>query len=122
MEVQYSKESISSPDGTPPSFASLSENHREKYGTSARANARRAWLGSEVLPEMEKGIPLPQKRNGLMNGYASHSANAVEQPDLLRVMEASWCASPIPPQPVSPVLIIAASVQSDGRRPMKSLR
>lgn len=104
MEVQYSKESISSPDGTPPSFASLSENHRENYGTSARASARRVWIGSEVLPEMEKGIPLPQKRNGLVNGYASHTADAVEQPDLLSVMEASWCASPIPQLALIPVI------------------
>ncbi len=89
MDVQYSKENLVSPDGTPPSQPSLSDDYRSNYGavSAPRTNGRRPWLGSEVLSEMGKGIPLPKKRSSPAGGYPSQAA---EQPDLLSVMEASW--------------------------------
>ena len=95
MDVQYSKESLVSPDGTPPSQPSLSDDYRSNYGavSALRTSGRRPWLGSEVLSEMDKGVPLPQKRSSQGNGYTLLTA---EQPDLLSVMEASWWEPPSP--------------------------
>jgi len=86
MDVQYSKESLASPDGTPPSQPSLSDDFRSNYAAPT-TGGRRPWLGSELLSEMDKGVPLFKKGNGPPNGYALHAA---DQPDLLSVMEASW--------------------------------
>lgn len=91
MEVQYSKDTLASPDGTPPSQPSLSDDNYRSKCAAPRSSARQPWLGSEQLSGMEKGVPLPKKRNGLANGYTSHAA---DQPDLLSVMEASWYTTP----------------------------
>lgn len=89
MDVQYSKESLVSPDGTPPSQPSLSDDYRSNYGavSAPRTTGCRPWLGSEVLSEMDKGVPLPKRRSSQACSYTSQAA---EQPDLLSVMEASW--------------------------------
>ncbi len=89
MDVQYSKETLVSPDGTPPSQPSLSDDYRSNYGavSAPRTSGRRPWLGSEVLSEMDSGVPLPKKRVSQAGGYTSQAA---EQTDLLSVMEASW--------------------------------
>ena len=93
MDVQYSQENLVSPDGTPPSQPSLSDDYRSNYGavSAPRTTGRRPWLGSEILSEMDQGIPLPKKRSSQANGYTSQAA---EQADLLSVMEASWWGAP----------------------------
>ena len=95
MEVQYSKESLASPDGTPPSQPSLSDDFRSNYGavSAPRKSVRRPWLGSQVLSEMDKPGPPPNSVNGHVNGYCVKTA---DQPDLLSAMEASWWAAPSP--------------------------
>ena len=95
MDVQYSKESLASPDGTPPSQPSLSDDFRSNYGavSAPRRSVRRPWLGSEVLSGMEKAEPPPKAVNGYVNGYHMKTA---DQPDLLSAMEASWWAPPSP--------------------------
>ena len=89
----YPEDAPVSPDGTPPS-SGLAEEAYQRYAPLGHSgNARGPWLGAQSLQEAG-GMPIeamPAKQ-GIGNGR-----NGGERvPDILSLMEATWCGPALP--------------------------
>ena len=85
MDVSGGQDTLTSPDGTPPSNG-LAE---EIFRSATPSYYKRGWLGTDYMPDAR-----PTKTPGVpVEGHGNGNGDTTEGSDIVGLMEAIWCGS-----------------------------